>query len=91
MFHAETFDNSYWTSVAYADNPLGPYVKDGRGKVFEGGHLNVFDGPDGRKWFCYRREQDAPERGTPAAQPLDFDASGRVITDTPAGVVAIAR
>jgi len=83
LFHAETFDNSYWTGVAYADNPLGPWSKDARGKVFEGGHLNVFDGPDGRKWFSYRREQDAPQRGTPAAQPMDFDAQGRVVVDVP--------
>ncbi len=83
LFYAQTFDNSYWTGAAYADNPLGPWSKDPRGKVFEGGHLNVFDGPDGRKWFAYRREQDAPQRGTPAAQPMDFDTRGRVIVDVP--------
>ncbi len=83
LFFAQFFGNSYWTGVAYADNPLGPWSKDVRGKVFEGGHLNVFDGPDGRKWFAYRREQNAPERGTPAAQPFDFDAQGRVVTDVP--------
>ncbi len=83
LFHAETFDNSYWTGAAYADNPLGPWTKDPRGKVFEGGHLNVFDGPDGRKWFSYRREQNVPDRGTPAADPMDFDAQGRVITSGP--------
>ena len=83
LFHAETFDNSYWTSTATADNPLGPWHKDARGKVFEGGHLAVFDGPDGRKWLSYRREQNAPQRGTPAAIPIDVDARGRVIVDTP--------
>ena len=83
LFHAETFDHSYWTSVAYADNPLGPWRKDARGKVFEGGHLAVFDGPDGRKWLSYRREQNAPERGTPAVDPIDVDKQGRVIVDTP--------
>ena len=83
LFHAETFDNGYWTSVATADNPLGPWTKDARGKVFEGGHLAVFDGPDGRKWLSYRREQNAPERGTPAASPIDVDAQGRIIVNTP--------
>ncbi|RYX83909.1 hypothetical protein EON83_12270 [bacterium] len=83
LFHAETFDNSYWTSAAYADNPLGPWTKDPRGKVFEGGHLAVFNGPDGRKWFSYRREQNTPERGTPAVDPIDFDAQGRVLTSGP--------
>ena len=93
LFYAQTFDNSYWTGAAYADNPLGPWTKDGRGKVFEGGHLNVFDGPDGRKWFSYRREQDAPERGLPAAQPMDFDAAGRVVCDPPisASLAALNR
>ena len=83
LFHAETFDNSYWTGIATADNPLGPWTKDARGKVFEGGHLAVFDGPDGRKWLSYRREQNAPQRGTPAANPIDVDAQGRVIVDVP--------
>ena len=88
LFYAQFFGNSYWTGAAYANNPLGPWTKDGRGKVFEGGHLNVFDGPDGRKWFSYRREQDAPERGTPAAQAMDFDAQNRVVTDTPTRAVS---
>ena len=83
LFHAETFDDGYWTSVATADNPLGPWRKDARGRVFEGGHLAVFDGPDGRKWLSYRREQNAPQRGTPAASPMDVDARGRVIVDAP--------
>lgn len=83
LFFAETFADSYWTGVAYADNPLGPWRKDPRGKVFEGGHLSVFSGPDGRKWFAYRREQSAPERGTPATDPMDFDALGRVVTAGP--------
>lgn len=89
LFYAQTFDISYWTGAAYADNPLGPWHKDVRGKVFEGGHLNVFDGPDGRKWFSYRREQNAPERSTPAAQPMDFDAQGRIICDTPTNPVPL--
>ena len=83
LFHAETFDNGYWTSVATADDPLGPWTKDARGQVFEGGHLAVFDGPDGRKWLSYRREQNAPGRGLPAAIPIDMDARGRVIVDAP--------
>lgn len=83
LFHAETFADSYWTGASTADNPLGPWTKDPRGRVFEGGHLSVFDGPDGRKWFAYRREQNAPERGTPAADPIDLDAQGRVVTAGP--------
>ena len=83
LFHAETFDNGYWTSAATADNPLGPWTKDARGQLFEGGHLAVFDGPDGRKWLSYRREQNALQRGLPAASPIDF-IGGRVIVDAPA-------
>lgn len=63
----------YWTGVAYADKPLGPWTKDPRGQVFEGGHLSVFDGPDERPWFCYRVEHDARTRGLLAIAPAAFD------------------
>lgn len=46
----------YHTGVAIADNVTGPLRKDSRGRIFEGGHLTVFNGPDGGTWFSYRDE-----------------------------------
>ena len=68
----------YWAGVAYADSPLGPWQKDPRGKVFWGGHVAVFDGPDGRLWFSYRGEQPRETRGFLCIDPMDIDAAGRV-------------
>ncbi len=80
LFYAETYADSYWTGVAYADSPRGPWHKDLRGKVFEGGHLAVFTGPDGRNWFSYRGESPNTARGRLCVDPFDFDAQGQVIT-----------
>lgn len=53
--------------------------KDPRGRVFEGGHLAVFAGPDGRSWFSYRGEQKgAATRGLLCVDPFDLDADGVV-------------
>lgn len=89
LFYAELFrgnkdpaDNGYWTGVASADSPLGPWAKDRRGKVFEGGHLAAFDGPGNRKWFSYRIEQ-AQNRGLLAIDPFTVDAGGRVQVQPP--------
>ena len=68
----------YWAGVAYADSPLGPWTKDPRGKVFWGGHVAVFDGPDGRLWFSYRGEMHKEVRGFLCIDPMDIDAAGRI-------------
>lgn len=57
---------------------MGPYQKDPRGKVFFGGHIAVFDGPDGRKWFSYRWERDNRARGLLCIDPMDLDKNGRI-------------
>ena len=73
----------YHTGVAVADHPLGPFQKDPRGRVFTGGHLAVFEGPDGRKWFSYRGETDNGARGLLAIDPMTLTPDGRVETEAP--------
>jgi beta-xylosidase len=77
LFYAEIYkDNNfpdflgYWTGAAYADNPMGPWKKDKRGKVFKGGHLTVFNGPDGKDWFSYRGESGGPSHGRLCIDPV---------------------
>jgi len=70
----------YHTGVAVADRVMGPYEKDSRGRIFEGGHLAVFDGPEGDKWFSYRGEARNQARGLLCADPFTLDAEGRVQT-----------
>ena len=57
--------------------------KDPRGYVFYGGHLGVFTGPDGRKWFSYRIEKDNAARGLLAIDPFDIDSRGKVQAEEP--------
>jgi hypothetical protein len=90
LFYAEVYrDKShpewlgYWTGAATADNVLGPYRKDPRGKVFAGGHLAVFGGPDGRRWFSYRGESSDKAHGLLCIDPFDVGASGAVTTTAP--------
>ena len=80
LFYAETYPDpgGYKTGVAYADSPLGPWHKDPRGAVFWGGHLAVFDGPDGRHWFSYRGEQYRSTWGLLCVDPFSIDAQGVV-------------
>lgn len=82
LFYAELFRDArapgYWTGVAYADTPWGPWKKDKRGQVFEGGHLAVFAGPQGRKWFSYRSEHADAKRGLLCLKPFDLGADGTV-------------
>ncbi|RYD26505.1 MAG: hypothetical protein EOP87_22655, partial [Verrucomicrobiaceae bacterium] len=73
----------YHTGAAMADKPEGPYRKDPRGRIFTGGHVAVFDGPDGRKWFSYRGETDNGTRGLLAVDPMDVTPDGRVETRAP--------
>lgn len=60
----------YWTGVAYADHPLGPWKKDPRGRLFRGGHLAVFDGPGGEKCFSYRGESGGAAQGRLSVEPV---------------------
>ena len=80
LFHAAIYRDKnhpdwlgYHTGVAVADSVLGPYQKDSRGRIFEGGHLAVFDGPDGGRWFSYRGEARNQARGLLCADPFDLD------------------
>jgi len=83
LFYAEPFEKTgYWTGVAYADSIMGPWTKDRRGRVFLGGHLAVFSGPDGRKWFSYRNEGEK-NRGLLCVDPFEMDAEGRVSSAEP--------
>jgi len=62
---------------------MGPYKKDSRGRIFEGGHLAVFNGPDGRKWFSHRGESRNKAHGLLCIDPFDVDASGTIKTIAP--------
>jgi hypothetical protein len=68
----------YRTGVAYAQGMAGPWQKDPRGAIFFGGHLAIFDGPDGRKWFSYRGEEDNRAHGMLCIDPIDIDAAGGI-------------
>jgi beta-xylosidase len=82
LFFAELFKGGatpgYWTGVAYASSPLGPWTKDPRGQVFEGGHLSVFKDPKGQRSLSYRGEHDDTNRGRLFVQPFHLGRSGRV-------------
>lgn len=90
LFYAEIYRDpnypewlGYWTGVAYADHVLGPWKKDPRGKLFLGGHLAVFSGPDGRPWFSYRGESNDAAHGRLCIDPLDVDQNGTIQTAAP--------
>jgi hypothetical protein len=87
LFYAEIYRDpkfpdwlGYWTGLAIADTPLGPWKKDARGKTFLGGHLAVFDGPDHRKWFSYRGESPGAANGRLCVTPVNIDCSARRLT-----------
>ncbi|BDI28444.1 endo-1,4-beta-xylanase [Capsulimonas corticalis] len=75
----------YWAGVAYADNIRGPWRKDPRGQVFLGGHMAVFQGPDGQDWFAYRGEMEDDKRthGRLCVDPIQFEVDGRFAAMTP--------
>ena len=90
LFYAEIYRDEarpdwlgYWTNVAYADAPTGPWKKDPRGRLFLGGHLAVFDGPGGERWFSYRGESGGGAAGRLCVDPFWLDAAGRVGTPAP--------
>ncbi|MDR0328728.1 MAG: family 43 glycosylhydrolase [Planctomycetaceae bacterium] len=71
--------HEYWTQVAYADNPMGPWKKDPDLRIFKGGHLVVFDGPDGKPWYCYRHENGVRDvHGRPCIDPIKINADGSI-------------
>ena len=69
--------------MAYAENLSGPWKKDRRGQVFWGGHLAVFDGPDGRPWVSYRGEKILETHGLLCIDPFEMDASGVIRSQGP--------
>ena len=90
LFYAEIYRETapkdwqgYWTGVAYADSPLGPWKKDPRGRLFLGGHLATFDDSAGGHWFSYRGESGGENQGRPCVDPFTIDADGRVQTVAP--------
>ena len=85
LFYAEIYRDKkhpdwlgYWTSVAYADKVLGPWKKDPRGRLFLGGHLTVFGGPDNHPWFSYRGESGDKTHGLLCVNPFELDSAGHV-------------
>jgi hypothetical protein len=66
----------YWVGAAVADNIWGPYQK--QPQVFLGGHIAVFQGPDGKEWFSYRGEAGGKSRGRLCLDPIHFTETGLV-------------
>jgi beta-xylosidase len=90
LFYAEIYRDKnypawlgYWTGVAVADNIMGPYKKDPRGKIFAGGHLAIFRGPNEGLWFSYRGESPNSAHGRLCIDPLTVDSRGVVQTIAP--------
>ncbi|MCL2348345.1 MAG: family 43 glycosylhydrolase [Planctomycetaceae bacterium] len=88
LFHAAIYKypgknkpHEYWTQLACSDHPMGPWKKDARVRVFLGGHLAIFDGPDGKKWYCYRNESGIRGmHGKPCIDPVEFNPDGSVVS-----------
>lgn len=76
--------NEYWSGVAYADSPTGPFQKDPNGRVLHTGHMAVFTGPDGTPWASYRGEQkeDFLTYELLNVKPILFDTTGAVVKDS---------
>ena len=68
-------DYEYWSGVAYAHSPMGLFIKAKTGLAFWGGHLAVFNTPDGRHWFSYRGEKLKDTRGFLCIDPFTVDSS----------------
>lgn len=66
-------DYEYWSGLAYADSPMGPFTKAESGKAFFGGHISVFTGPDERHWLAYRGEKLKSTHGYLSIDPFDID------------------
>lgn len=64
----------YWVGLATADSIWGPYTK--QPQVFQGGHIAVFTGPDGKPWFSYRGESGGKSQGLLCVDPIPFEEDG---------------
>jgi len=64
----------YWVGAAVADNIWGPYQK--QPQVFLGGHIAVFQGPDGKEWLSYRGESGGQSQGRLCIDPFQFTEEG---------------
>ena len=64
-----------------ADHIWGPYKK--QPQVFLGGHIAVFQGPDGRDWFSYRGEAGGKSQGRLCIDPIPFNPDGSVWVSEP--------
>ena len=73
---AATYDlaEGYWVGAAVADNIWGPYRK--QPQIFLGGHIAVFQGPDGKEWFSYRGESGGKCQGRLCIDPIRFNEQG---------------
>ena len=71
----------YWVGAAVADTIQGPYKKTPQ--VFLGGHIAVFEGPDGKEWYVYRGEAGGRAQGRLCIDPVTFDDDGSVKPSTP--------
>ena len=74
-------EEGYWVGTATADNIWGPYKKEPQ--VFLGGHIAIFEGPDGKEWFSYRGEAGGICQGLLNIDPVTFNDEGAVIKSTP--------
>jgi xylan 1,4-beta-xylosidase len=84
--------NQYWMEVSYADHPMGPWTQDERPGVFWGGHGSVFDGPDGRWWYCYKNEKfNAVGEDFLCIDPLDFLPDARIASGEPTPYNILSR
>ena len=78
----------YWVGAAVADDIWGPYRK--QPQVFLGGHIAIFQGPDGKEWFSYRGEAGGKSQGRLCIDPIPFEQDGSVKPFKPTtGAVAI--
>ncbi len=62
-----------------------PFKKENpRGKIFLGGHVAIFCGPDNKPWVSYRSEvPDSPARSLLCVDPLIYDPQKRQYSLTP--------
>ena len=74
-------EEGYWVGTATADNIWGPYKKEPQ--VFLGGHIAIFEGPDGKEWFSYRGEAGGICQGLLNIDPVTFNEEGAVIKSPP--------
>lgn len=81
FFYADLLRNGnetgYWTGVASAESPEGPWQRDERGRIF--------DGPDGNRWVSYRIEDRTDERGLLAIDPVKIDKQGELQAEITTG------